>query len=147
MKKAVLLAAGILVTLALSACGPMMETRYDFKPPASKQGMQCVQNCQSDQSACLDHGRRQKEICRRDAERKVERDYQKAKDDYIVALKLYAKDPSKFPEPKEPSRGYPNYYPCDNFGNECVPQYHMCYRSCGGRIDEYQVCVANCDQK
>ncbi|HEY4344589.1 MAG TPA: hypothetical protein VGN05_09610 [Parvibaculum sp.] len=135
------------VFLGLAACGPFMETRYDFKPPATKSGMQCVSNCQSDQSQCLEHGRRQKEMCRKDADRQIERDYQKAKDNYIVALKLFAKDPSKFPEPKEPSRGYPSYYQCDQMGSECVPQYQMCYRSCGGEIREYQVCTANCDQK
>lgn len=134
------------VFLGLAACGPMMETRYDFKPPTSKSGMQCVQNCQADQSQCLEHGRREKETCRKDAERKVDRDYQKAQGEYIAALKYYAKTPGT-PEPKEPERGYPNYYQCDQLGSECVPQYQMCYRSCGGQINEYQVCVANCDQK
>lgn len=134
------------VFLGLSACGPMMETRYDFKPPASKAGMQCVSNCQSDQSQCLEHGRREKETCRRDVDRKVAREYEKAKDKYIVALKLYSKEPGKYPEPKEPERGYPNYYQCDQMGSECVPQYQMCYRSCGGQIEEYQVCVANCEK-
>lgn len=134
------------VFLGLAACGPMMETRYDFKPPTTKSGMQCVQTCQADQSQCLEHARHEKETCRRDIDRKIEHEYRKAKDDYIVALKLYAKDPSKFAEPKEPSRGYPNYYQCDQAGSQCVPQYQMCYRSCGGEIREYQVCTANCEQ-
>lgn len=137
--------AVLFVFFGLSACGPMMETRYDFKPPVTKSGMQCVQNCQSDQSSCLERGQHQKAMCRKDVDRRIERDYQKAKDDYIVALKLYAKDPARFSEPVEPRRGYANYGQCDSLGSECVPQYQMCYRSCGGQISEYQVCVANCE--
>lgn len=134
------------VFLGLAGCGPMMETRYEFTPPASKAGMQCVQNCQADQSMCQAHARDAKENCRREADRKAERDYSKAKDDYIVALKLYAADPSKFPKPDEPYKPSPSYYQCDSLGSECTGQYNMCYRSCGGQIQEHQVCVANCDQ-
>tara|TARA_R110000824_G_scaffold118960_14_gene272291 strand:+ start:428145 stop:428576 length:432 start_codon:yes stop_codon:yes gene_type:complete len=134
------------VTLGLAACGPMMETRYEFTPPTSKSGMQCVQNCQADQSMCQADARAAKERCREEADRKADRDYHKAKDDYIVALRLHAKDPAQFPEPREPYRSSPSYYQCDRLGAECTGQYNMCYRSCGGQIMEHQVCVANCDQ-
>lgn len=136
----------LLFTLGLAACGPVMETRYDFTPPPTKSGMQCVQNCQADQSMCQSHARDAKMECRANADRQSEAAYRKAKDDYIVALKLYAKDPAKFPEPKEPYKYSPSYYQCDNMGSECTGQYNMCYRSCGGQIAEHQVCVANCDQ-
>lgn len=134
------------LSLGLAACGPVMETRYDFTPPPSKSGMQCVQNCQADQSMCQADARNAKMECRASADRQSEAAYQKAKDDYIVALKLYSKDPAKFPEPTEPYKSTPSYYQCDNLGSECTGQYNMCYRSCGGQIGERQVCVANCDQ-
>ncbi len=140
------LIATMALALGLVACGPVMETRYDFTPPTSKAGMQCVQNCQADQSMCQSHARDAKSDCRAEADRNADQAYQKAKNDYIVALKLYAKDPTKFPEPKEPYRSSPSYYQCDNLGSECAGQYNVCYRSCGGGIAEHQVCVANCDQ-
>jgi len=34
-----------LLAALLAACGPIYETRYDFIPPNSSQGMMCVQNC------------------------------------------------------------------------------------------------------
>ena len=37
-----------------------------------------------------------------------------------------------------------NYAAC-NVSSQCEPQYHSCYRSCGGQINEYQVCVAACE--
>lgn len=139
---------GVVLALAfgLAACGPMMETRYEFTPPTSSAGMQCVQNCQADQSMCQNHARDAKDQCRKDADHKAERDYRKAKDEYIYALKLYAADSTKFPKPNEPYKSSPSYYQCNNLGSECVGQYNTCYRSCGGVIQEHQVCVANCDQ-
>jgi hypothetical protein len=144
----ILTIGGLILGLALSlaACGPQLETRYDFTPPASKAGMQCVQNCQADQSMCQAHARSAKDQCRAQADRKVEQDYQKARNDYVVALKLHAKDPSKFPEPTEPYKQSPSYYQCDDLGTECQGQYNNCYSSCGGNVVESQVCVANCDQ-
>jgi hypothetical protein len=134
------------LALGLAACGPMMETRYEFTPPPSKAGMQCVQNCQADQSMCQADARKAQEKCRKDADRTVERQYQKARDEYIYALKLYASDSAKFPKPKEPRKQSASYYQCNNLGSECAGQYNICYRSCGGQILEHQVCVANCDQ-
>lgn len=141
--------AGLCLALGLlAACGPVIETHYDYQPPQGRGGMQCVQNCQYDQSACLEHTRREKEMCRRDAERRAEREYRRRMDDYVHALKQHARDPGKYPEePREPSKEYPSYFSCDMIREECVPQYHACYRSCGGQVFENQVCVANCDQK
>lgn len=144
MKK-IIAAMGLLIGLA--ACGPVIETHYDYQPPKSNSGMACISNCQEQQGFCQADAQRYKERCRRDMEREAERQYERARNEYIVKLKLHAKEPEKYKEPKEPYRPSPNYYQCDNQGNDCLGGYHMCYRSCGGQILERQVCVANCDQK
>lgn len=138
------LAAMMAFFLVLAGCGPMMETKRDFVPPQSAAGMQCVQNCQNQQTACQKAEKKENDKCRAKAERKADRAYEKAKDQYITALKLHAADSAKYPMPAEPRRTV-DYSAC-NKSSQCSAQHDMCYRSCGGQINEYQVCVANCDQ-
>lgn len=133
----------VLAALLVAACGPVMETRYDYVPPVSDAGMKCVQNCQQQQSACQKAEQQERERCRARAERQADRAYNKAKDDYITALKLHAADASKYPMPAEPRRTV-NYAGCDK-SSQCGIEYQGCYRSCGGQINESQVCVAMCE--
>ncbi|MBX3492755.1 MAG: hypothetical protein KF899_07350 [Parvibaculum sp.] len=135
--------AALLLPLVLIACGPVMEQRRDFTPPASEAGMQCVQNCQKQQTTCQRDEQQRKDQCRAQADRRADRAYEKARDNYITALKLHAADAAKYPMPVEPTR-QANYAAC-NVSSQCEPQYHSCYRSCGGQINEYQVCVAACE--
>ncbi|WP_339831483.1 hypothetical protein [uncultured Parvibaculum sp.] len=129
--------------LGLAACGPVMEQRRDFTPPASEAGMQCVLNCQTQQTACQREEQQRRDQCRKREDRRADRAYEKARDDYITALKLHAADAARYPMPTEPRR-QANYGACD-VSSQCEPQYHSCYRSCGGQINEYQVCVAACE--
>lgn len=138
------LSAAILVALIVAGCGPVIETRYDFTPPASPAGMQCVQTCQDQQGTCQRNEQLEREQCRQRQDLAADQKYEKARDDYITALKLHAADSAKYPLPSEPSR-YADYSVCDK-SSQCVANYQMCYRSCGGQISEYQVCVANCEE-
>ncbi|MBX3490094.1 hypothetical protein [Parvibaculum sp.] len=135
--------AALLLPLVLLACGPVMEQRRDFTPPATEAGMQCVHNCQAQQTTCQRDEKQRSDQCRAKEDRRADRAYEKARDDYITALKLHAADSTKYPMPKEPAR-QANYSAC-NVSSQCEPQYHSCYRSCGGQINEYQVCVAACE--
>jgi len=139
--------AAFALFFALSACGPVIETHYDYIPPANSAGMKCVASCQEQQTFCQADNRRFQEKCRRDAERNVEREYERKREKYIADLKLHAREPGKYKEPKEPYRASPSYWQCDNQGSDCQGGYNMCYRSCGGQIGERQVCVQNCEQK
>lgn len=136
----------VMSALVLAACGPVIETHYDFKPPVSDAGMQCVQSCQQAKTWCRQEARDAEEKCRKKQDRKAERDYEKAMDDYIVALKLRAADPAKYPEPTEPKRRTPSYYMCRADTSQCQPDFNQCYSACGGKVTSRQVCVANCDQ-
>ena len=138
------LVAAILAAFLVAACGPVMETRYDFVPPSTDAGMKCVQNCQSQQTACQKAEQDRIMSCRQKADRDADIAYEKARDKYINDLKLHAAAPDKYGLPSEPSRSA-NYGACQQ-SNQCVADYQMCYRSCGGQIHESQVCVAMCDQ-
>lgn len=134
-------------TLAvLSACGPVIETHYDYLPPSQQGGMQCLSQCQQGQNQCQRDAAAAKEECRYREEERIAYEYDEAREKYYHDLELYAAAPEKFSKPTEPTRGYPSYYRCDNQENQCQNSFNMCYRSCGGQVSERQVCVANCDQ-
>ncbi|PKP76510.1 MAG: hypothetical protein CVT81_14325 [Alphaproteobacteria bacterium HGW-Alphaproteobacteria-3] len=133
----------VLAAFLLAGCSPIMDTQYDFVPPASDAGMQCVQNCQQQQSSCQRADEDRVMACRQKADREADLAYEKARDKYIGDLKLHAAAPEKFGMPAEPVRS-PYYGACQQ-SSQCQADYQMCYRSCGGRIDEKQVCVAFCD--
>ncbi len=140
-------ALGVVISaLALAACGPVIETHYDFQPPVSEAGMQCIQQCQQGKQFCEQAARDEERQCRREQDRKADRDYKKAMDDYIVALKLRAAEPTIYAEPKEPQRKQPYYYMCRADTSQCQPNFNQCYAACGGKVTSRQVCVSNCDQ-
>ncbi len=135
----------MLSVAALTACGPVIETHYDYLPPANSGGMQCVAGCQEAQNQCNQYAAEATNQCRYDEERRVEREYSEAKERYDRDLLLYAASPEKFSKPTEPTKGYASYYQCDNQASQCAPNFNMCYRACGGQVSERQVCVANCE--
>lgn len=59
----------ILCTVALTACGPIYNTRYDFQPPQSEIGQICSVQCQSSRSACQRDEERDYSMCRSNAGR------------------------------------------------------------------------------
>ena len=132
--------------LLLSACGPQIQTHYDYTPPASPQGMQCLSSCQTSTTQCQADVEYRKGQCRADAERDAEFDFLQRKNDYQIAIGRFQVDPVKYPLPEKPQRPYVSTYHCDNVSNTCEAQFRTCYRSCGGQIQERQVCVANCEQ-
>ncbi|AWZ03079.1 MAG: hypothetical protein NXH87_12975 [Rhodobiaceae bacterium] len=134
------------VALALIACGPVIETHYDYAPPASQAGMQCLAACQQGQNQCNRDAAEAVQQCRYNEERRVEDEYYEARERYNEDRLLYAAAPEKFSKPTEPTKGYPSYYQCDNQGSQCQANFNMCYRSCGGQVRERQVCVANCEE-
>lgn len=133
------------VGFLLAACGPVIETHYDYLPPENAGGMQCLAGCQKNQNACQRDEAVAKEECRYREERRVEDAYEEAMEKYYFDLALHAEAPDRFAKPTQPTRGYPSYYRCDNQSSQCQSGYNMCYRSCGGAVSERQVCVANCD--
>lgn len=133
-------------TLLLTACGPQIKTQYDYTPPASSEGMQCLSSCQAASTQCQADLEYRKGQCRADAEREAEFEFRQRQVNYQIAVGRSQVDPVKYPLPDRPQKPYVSTYHCDNMSNTCEAQYRTCYRSCGGRIQERQVCVANCEQ-
>jgi hypothetical protein len=137
-------AAGIFAIL--SACGPVIETHYDYLPPSQQGGMQCLSQCQQGQNQCRRSAEEEKAECRYREDERIEYEYDQAREKYYFDLELFAASPEKFAKPTAPTRGNPSYYRCDNQQNQCQANFNMCYRSCGGQVNERQVCVANCEE-
>lgn len=132
--------------LLLTACGPQIKTQYDYTPPASSEGMQCLSSCQAASTQCQADLEYRKGQCRADAEREAEFEFRQRQVNYQIAVGRSQVDPVKYPLPDRPQKPYVSTYHCDNMSNTCEAQYRTCYRSCGGQIQERQVCVANCEQ-
>lgn len=132
--------------LLLSACGPQIRTQYDYTPPQSSEGMQCLSSCQATSTQCQADLEFRKDQCRADAEREAEFEFRLRRSEYQVAIGRFQVDPIRYPLPDKPQKPYVSTYHCDNMSNTCESQFRTCYRSCGGQIRETQVCVANCEQ-
>ena len=122
--------------LALSSCGPVYQTTYDFTPPRSFEGRQCINVCQMTQQQCEANETMRHESC----EARTEAAY-----DRCESRKIY-----RYDHEKGKTKCVENCScwkeSCDEPDLElCQQRYRECYENCGGRVDAYTRCVANCD--
>lgn len=115
----------------LMGCGPMYETQYSYRPPASFQGRQCVNQCLRQKSYC-------EQTCRKDYDRcKL-----LAAGVAHVQYKDYQANDNNRSFPKNSSDFYDDSSCSQDCG--CVPNYNACYSNCGGEVGTHQQCVAFC---
>ncbi len=111
---------------ALSSCGPVYQTVYNYKPPRGFKHRECVNRCltayQNCRLKCVSINNRVSESNRR-------------QDNFDT-----------WQSQKNPN-GYfgggdfdgPSYVAC-----QCLETYNMCYQNCGGHVRSHQVCTAFC---
>jgi len=159
------IASGGLVAL-LSACGPVIETHYDYLPPNQQGGMQCLSQCQQGQNQCRRSAQAEQSDCRYREDLRVRDENARAQENYEYEIDQYYREKNRADKarqrfyrvngtyegapglPEEPSKPYersPSYYQCEDIGSQCIIHFNACYSSCGGRVTERQVCVENCD--
>lgn len=153
--------------LALAACGPVIETHYDYTPPSQQGGMQCLSQCQKGQNQCTRNATAERSECRYREDQRVSDENARAQGNYEYELDQYLYEKRRaekarqrffrvngtyegapgLPErPDAPYERTASYYQCEDIGSQCVGQFNMCYSSCGGQVRERQVCVANCEE-
>lgn len=126
----------ILLTL-LAGCGPQFQTFYDYTPPKSATGKQCITTCRlvletckgnvnNSYQACLTRSSNEQRAC--ESNRRYE--WNKKSKDYECVYNCYCSG---------------EYCPDPDF-SECEEDYRICYQDCGGRVVGSSRCVANCDQ-
>lgn len=119
----------LLLSIVVTSCGPLYDTRYDFVPPESSSGRACVYQCENSKSSCLQLA----EYRKRDCEDRADYEYERCQDDIARRGKK-----EKWYDCFRDS--------CEDGSDRCNEQYLSCYRSCGGDVKVSQVCIANCDQ-
>ena len=116
--------------LLLGGCGPVYDTVYDFTPPTTSFGAECVENCKDSQSECEDFERERNDDCEERQKAQMDRC-----NDRILADKKRA--------PKWTECGKTES--CTEDTAKCESRYRTCYQACGGTISSKQVCVAFCE--
>ncbi|MCG8354249.1 MAG: hypothetical protein MI920_01635 [Kiloniellales bacterium] len=126
-------------SVALAACGPVYKTVYEFDPPRSAAGLQCVQQCWQNQSLCRLSADSDERLCLAEARAEAERRFVNYRLDRLEEGKKVEKRLSDFD----------HSYRCRyrSFGKSCEPDFRVCYVSCGGQVRPYRVCTAFCDQQ
>lgn len=122
---------------ALAACGPVIETRYNFTPPKSAQGRMMATQCQQTQSLCRQNCRLEKQACTSDARSRAALEYQR----YVAERNAKNEPLKRSPE------SFVSDWQCSNSECEstCAEDYRMCYINAGGSVTSRQVCTAFCE--
>jgi hypothetical protein len=126
----------IILTIMLSACGPVYETTYEIIPPQSQHGAMCANNCLMSQTNCRNQCQRHDETCRRMAELEADNEYL-----HYLTLRQAQGLPVK-----RSRRDFYSYSSCGDYGcNEsCANDYRICHTNCGGKIIPHTRCTAFC---
>lgn len=84
------------LVLFLSACSPVYEISYDYTPPSSKQGLQCLTQCNAIRKQCDNKCQAEYQRCAVDAEAEAKRlmpglvaAYENAYDSWLFERRLY----------------------------------------------------------
>lgn len=128
----------LLVSLVffLSACGPIYQTQYSYKPPKSSMGRMCAAQCIQNKSNCEQMCQIREESCRT-----------KARQDALYQYELYKAQQQVQSQPvKKTPQDFENTWGCHQ-SCDCGPAYNACYETCGGQVIATQVCTAFCDRK
>jgi hypothetical protein len=123
----------LVISLSLVSCGPVYNTTYTYRPPASMAGRQCVNDCLAQKSHCSIRCQRDYEQCNFAAQDEGRRQYR-------AYHKAHKKDNSIGPD-----------YFVDNSqcrqDCSCDSDYNLCYANCGGAVIPHTVCTAFCKKK
>jgi hypothetical protein len=122
-----------LLVAALTGCGPIYTTRYDYIPPTTESGAYCVAQCERNRLDCRRYEDRKSDRCNQDV--------RAAKADYEDCLSRNNRDIMKC---NDRSFGMlcaaPSYSGCDD-------DYRRCFQYCGGMVNSHQECALNCDAR
>ena len=158
----------LLVTLMLSACGPIYQTRYSYFPPTATKGKMCINQCLLNSQQCGNDCNTQQNSCKVLDEIRAQNEYNAYIKRNCQKVLVYAENQQSYgygrsiggavSKKMQCDNGSPksidyfrNSYGCssafDDCSSNCKNMYNSCYTNCGGKVVVYQVCVAFCDKK
>ena len=130
----ILAALGLITAiLALSGCGPIYQSHYNYTPPNDWRGRTCVNQCLADRSNCRAQCATRNQACKTNAQ--------------LVALPAYINY-----QQGQNKAGLPVTENVNDFADTsqcngdcgCGNTYRDCFTNCGGTITVSTVCTAFC---
>jgi hypothetical protein len=125
-----------MLTLGLSACGPIYKTTYSYQPPHSNMGRMCTTQCLQNQNSCQSMCEMRKQTCLIQTRQDAHDRYEEYKHRREREHKSVDKTPGDFQ----------HSWDCDQDCG-CDGAFNVCYQTCGGIVTPHQECVAFCDKK
>jgi len=126
---------------ALCACGPVYRTTYQFQPPDSQRGRECVNACQATRQQCEGNAEYAYQQCMNREESRYQ---------MCEARKSFEPDPKKGWDKPQCVK---NCAPCPKpFCRQpdkasCDERYRDCYVNCGGTVEKTVECTSNCNAR
>lgn len=130
------------ILLAISSCGPVYRTQYNYTSPNSWEGRQCANQCIKDKSNCRQQCNKDVQTCQ---------SIESIKEAANIAIRQNTNKAKK--DPYDNFSVYPNQglskNDCSNHScyNGCDSDYNACFVNCGGEVKTETICVSNCDKK
>lgn len=113
----------LLISLFISACGPMRPTSYTYVPPKDAKGKVCTMQCQQSKSSC-------QRLCDSEAENCKSRAMGEAR----LKYDSYLSEQRSKGEPVE--KDLNSFYSSDSCVEHCncTTDYQSCFQLCGGEL-------------
>lgn len=89
MKQVLRTSLTMMALIMMSACGPIMSTVVDYRPPIGVAGMHCVEKANQDRASCDSNNQIVLQQCIGRASADTDQAYRLAKDDYTSQLESY----------------------------------------------------------
>lgn len=120
---------------SLTACGPIYNVSYQYKPPHRNKARRCIVACQ-----------RNKLMCQRNASQQYDRCEDRALRSAQASYHAYRVNQRRSHQPVKRNLDDFKYdWGCSS-GNNCDADYRQCYVTCGGTVITHRTCVAFCDK-
>ena len=132
MKKSVLIIFLGFTLLALNACAPVYRTAFIYGKPTGKEGLQCINSCESARQACDSACLQRNDAC-----------VSRAQMDANLKSIANAVNGIEVQATPQTSSCYAEASSCQS---ACINSYNECYQNCGGQVTPYTICVQFCDK-
>lgn len=129
------LVAVLVLGSLIASCGPIMQTNYQFTPPKSESGRNCIVHCDSSKNTCEQLEQMKYELCE-----------QRAEQEYYNCQRWEAAADRQSGTKRKWYEGSCYRDSCSSNIEGCAINYRICYQNCGGQVISETICVSNCDE-
>ena len=144
----------ISVLLFACSCNPVYATRYNYSPPSSIGGRNCLSQCDRDRTTCEVAQAQAYQSCRRASSAEFQACSSRASAEHQRCVSGADRQHSECVASGRTScrrrlciRNICIPRRCSSNAALCLGQYNRCYSNCGGQVQATQVCVQHCPEE